>query len=125
MIKNNFNLIVKFEDLKSLAKKTGIAIKTLENLYNEKSESINFNTLNTLCKELKLKSAQELVSYKPDVNLENKFAPENEGIVWVNTMNQHTIDRTRPGHWEMSPPEWENPRDIWVYLDIEGVNYER
>ena len=125
MIKNNFNLIVKFEDLKSLVKKTGISIKTLENLYNEKSESINFTTLNTLCKELKLKSVQELIAFKQDINFNNKFALENEGIVWVDSTNQHTIDGTRPGHWEMSPPEWENPRDIWVYLDIEGVNYER
>lgn len=119
MIKNNFKELVKENELKALSKKTGIALKTLENLYNEKSESINFNTLDTLCKELKLKTAQELITFKPDINYINKFAPENEGIVWVDCDKQHEIDRTRPGRWEMSPPELgDNRRDIWVYTDI-------
>ena len=119
MIRNNFKELIKESELKALSKKTGIAVKTLENLYTGKSESINFDTLDTLCKELKLKSVQELIAFKPDINYTNKFAPENEGIVWVDCNKQHEIDRTRPGHWEMSPPELGgNRRDIWVYTDI-------
>ena len=119
MIINKFNSLVSFDKLHEISKKTGVAIKTLENLYNEKSESINFSTLNKICKELKLKSVQEIIQYTPEINYKNKFAPENEGIVWVDCDKQHMIDHSRPGHWEQSEKDFGSSRDIWVYTDIE------
>lgn len=50
-------------DLKTVNKETKIAISTLQNLHDNKANSINLNTLDKLMTYFKIKNTSEIISY--------------------------------------------------------------